>query len=106
MRIGPHATVPLRSQFGQLRDQAPALVEQFFWFVALHPFLKNLHVLRVLGHFSHRHLVGAEGPFYGVAIDDFWSSPALGCTEDDHRPARTFPETVCSRVLLDLRDRG
>ena len=36
-----------------------------------------------------------------VAIDLFRTGPALRCAQHDHRPARTFLETVSTRIRFD-----
>jgi len=41
----------------------------------------------VLGVHQQRHLVGAEGALDLQAVDHFWSRPALGRAQHDHRPA-------------------
>ena len=61
--------------------------------VALHPAFKLRQMLGVL-EISDRDLMGAPSALDLLTIDGFGSCPPLGCTEHDHRPARSHL-TVC-----------
>ena len=104
VRIGPHPPVALGRQFGQFRFETSIFIEQFLGLVALHPALKLRHMIGMLGIHQQRHLVRPEGSLDLQAIDRFWSCPALGRPEDDHRPARTHGVIIIPCVLLDLPD--
>ena len=56
VRIGAHAAAALRGKLRQLGPEVTAVVEEFRWTVALHPFFQNAHVSRVGLHLVDRHL--------------------------------------------------
>src|SRR5207249_9459044 len=76
MRIGAHAALAWRSEFGKFRAELAGLVEQFLRAIALHPLFQNLHMPR-LAHVTHRHLMRAEGAFRRFAVDHLWTTPAF-----------------------------
>ena len=59
---------------------------------------------RILTDVGHRDLVRAPGTLDGQPVNLLWTSPALGRTEHDHRPAWSFVEPVGARRLLDGSD--
>ena len=78
VRIGAHATLALRCQRGQFRQEPAARVEQFVGAVAPHPGLEQREVLgEVLVH-QQRHLVRAKGVLDLQAVDFLRPGPALG----------------------------
>ncbi len=101
MRIGAHATRSGRRQRGQLRNQAPGLVEQLLRPVALQPLLQLRQVFRMLVRIE-RHLVRAKVSFDDMAVDLARPGPSLGRTQHDHRPARPRHVTAGSRLMLDF----
>ena len=104
VRIGAHPPVALRGQPGQLREQAPGVVEELFSLVALHPRLELRHVLRMLGVDQQRHLVRPERALVLQSVDELRSGPALGRAQHDHRPARASRVAGVSRARLELAD--
>ena len=109
VRIGTHSPIALRGEFGQLRDQATILIEQFLRLIAPHPVLEQRHVLGMLGIDQHRYLVRPESTFDLQPVDDLRSRPAFGRFQHDHRPSRSrgILLVACIRLdPLDLFDRG
>ena len=102
LRIGAHAAIALRGQFGQFGPQPSGGVEQFLRPIAFHPVFEDFQVLGLV-HVAHRHLVRAERAFGLQAVDDFRAGPALRRAEDDHRPAGTLGESVRAGVGLNPR---
>ena len=106
--LAPIRRSPLRGEFRQFGDQAAVVVEQFLRFVAAHPALEQRHVFRMLRIHEHGHLMGAKGPLDLQSIDELRSRPALGRSQDDHRPSRAGRVVLvaCRRLdPLDLLDR-
>ncbi len=101
VRVGAHAAGASGREFGQLRPQSSAIVEQFRWPIALHPLFKNADVLRVLVHLAHRHLMRSPVTLGPAAVDFLRARPSLGRAQHDHRPERSLGEAVLARVLLD-----
>src|SRR5215471_20874530 len=101
MRIGAHAARPLRSEVGQLGSKPAVVVEKLRRSVALHPLFKKADMGGVLVHLAHWHLMRAPVILGTLAIDFFWTSPALGSAQYDHRPARALPETISPCIRFD-----
>src|SRR5215813_2200899 len=72
--------------------------------IAFHPLLKDLHMLGIFMHLTHRYLVGAPEVFGALAVDFLWTRPALGCAQNNHRPARapSLPASDFVRFGLNL----
>ncbi len=88
VRIGAHPPGALGRKLGQFGDQPPTFVEQLLGLVALHPTFELRNVFGMLGIDEERHLVRPEGSLDLKPIDDLRPRPALGRSQDDHRPAR------------------
>ncbi len=113
MWIGSHAPFALRCKVRQFRHKTAILIEQFPGLVALHPALKLLHMIGMVGVDQQRNLVCPESTLDFQAVDDLRTRPTLGRPENDHRPARPGGVVIPARVLLDaanvfdsLVDRG
>src|SRR5262245_8477882 len=102
MRASAHSMVSFRSQRRHLGHQASAVIEELLRFVAAHPQVEQLQVIRVVPHTRERHLVSPERTFNRNAIDNLWPGPAFRRTQDDHRPHRPLAEAVGSRIVLYL----
>ena len=88
----------------ELLAELAAFVEQFVRPVALHPIFELLEMFGIL-EIRDRDLMRAPGPLHRLAVDEFWSGPALGRAEHDHGPARTlhaFRLTARPRRTLNL----
>ena len=103
-RVGAHAALAFGGEFGQLGDELAGPVEEFLRLVALHPFLQQLEMLRLLRQLREGDLVRAPRAFGGLAIDFFGAGPAFGRAQDDHGPDRALLEAVGAGVFLDLPD--
>jgi hypothetical protein len=101
VRVHPHPAIAGGGQFGQLGVQRAVGIEQLLGLVALHPALELRDVLRVSCIDQQRHLVGAERPLAGQAVDHLRPGPTLGRTQHDHRPARARGVPLRPGVLLD-----
>ena len=104
--VGAHAALAFGGEFGQLGDELAGPVEEFLGFVALHPLLQQLEVLRLLGQLRERDLVRAPGALGGLAINHFGAGPAFGRAQNDHGPDRALPEALGARVLLNVLNLG
>ena len=102
--LAPIRRSPFGARFGQFRNQAAAVIEQFFGLVAFHPGLKLRDMFRMVGVHEQRHLMRAKRALDLQAIDNFGSRPALGRPKDDHRPTRSGGVVPGPGVLLDLPD--
>lgn len=98
--IRAHASFALGRGFGQFRFQAALVIEEFLRSVAPQPVFQQLEVFGMGGRVGERHLVRTEGAFNLLAIDHLRPRPALGGTENNHRPARTREVAVDVGVLL------
>src|SRR5579859_1349009 len=87
MRVGAHPPRSGGRQGFEFGNQRTVRIEELRWSITAHPLLDNPQMLWIGLHVQHRHLVGSPGACHLVAVDLSWSSPALGCAEDDHRPA-------------------
>ena len=104
MRVGAHPARALRRQFGELGLQRSVGVEEVFRLVALHPAFQELDMVGMRGVDEHGNLMRAKRAFDLEAVDDLRPGPALGRSEDDHRPARSRGVIAFSRALLDCLD--
>ena len=86
--LAPIAAVAAGGQFGEFGQEPAGGVEQLLGLVAFQPGFELLQMLGILLRVGQRHLMGAEGAFDLLAVDDLGAGPALGRDEDDHRPAR------------------
>src|SRR6266849_10939612 len=100
MRVGPHATVPLRRECRKLRDEAPLLVEHVCWLIAAHPLLQKSQMIQVHLHIRDRYLVCTKCALDRNAIDLLRSGPPFGSTQDNNRPGRYLRESVCASLFL------
>ncbi len=103
MGIGAHASRTFGRKLGQLGFQAPVRIEQFLRAITPEPLLQQRQVRRMRVRMQ-RHLVRTERAFDLNAIDDFWSGPALGRVQHDHRPARTGQVAVLTGIMLERPD--
>ena len=105
VRIGTHTAVTRRRQRGELFTELPSLVEQFLRLVASHPIFELLQMFGLL-EIRDRHLMRAPSTLDRFAIDEFRSGPALGRTENDHRPAWTLQALLRASAggALDVTD--
>jgi hypothetical protein len=78
------------------------LVKELLGPIAAQPFLQDAKVLA--GHVGYRDLVRPPGALDREAVDLLGARPPLRRTQDDHRPARTFGDTLVASGMLDLRD--
>ena len=78
VRIRPHATITLRSQFGQFREKTSSGIEQLFCVVAFHPAFELPDMIGVFGIDEDRHLMGPEGALDWQTVNDLGPGPALG----------------------------
>ena len=61
-------------------------------------------MLGMLGIYNEWNLVRAERTLNLQAIDEFWSRPSLGRSENDHRPTRSGRVLASPRVSVDVLD--
>ena len=90
MRVSAHASLAFRRQRRELGFESPALIEKLLRAVALHPFFKDLHVLGIFMHLTHRHLVAPPIALGALAVDFLGTSPTLGRPQYNHRPPWPF----------------
>ena len=102
MRVGAHAPVPARGQGLELRHEAPGGVEELLRPVAPHPLFQQLQIHGIVADVGERYLMRTPRPFDLVALDLLGSGPALGRSQDDHRPERTNTVFRCAGGLLML----
>ena len=105
LTLGRHAPAQAMTTSGSPGSPAHR-VEQLLRPVAAYP---GFELAQMLGVFEvgDRHLVGAPGALYGLAVDDLGPGPALGRAEHDHRPAGALHRGVAGAGLrLDPRMRA
>lgn len=99
MRIGAHAVVARGCEGGDVGKKRAGAGEELVRAITPHPFLEDLHVLRVVGKTGQRYLVRTERPLDRYAIHLLGAGPALRRDEDDHRPPRPRSSAILTRVL-------
>ena len=104
VRVGAHAPVALRRQFGQLRNEPAVLIEQLLGSVALHPAFELFDMVGMIGVHKERYLVRSEGAFDRQTVDHLRPGPALRGPQDDHRPALSGGVVLVPRIALDAAD--
>ncbi len=104
MRVGAHAPIPFRGQCHELRDQLAGIVEKLLRPIALHPLFKQRDVGGFARHLGKGHLMRAPKILSFFAVDLLGSCPALGCTQDDHGPARALADACFTGLILDALD--
>jgi hypothetical protein len=103
--IGSHAAVTTGSELTELVDEL-AVLEQLLRLVATHPLLKQSELIAVLENIGERDLVSSPVTFEEVAVDLTRTSPALGCSEDNHGPSGTLGHARVSGLLLNRLNFG
>ena len=104
MRVGAHPQLALGRLRGDLGSHRSGVIEQLLGPVGPKPFLELGEVLRVRPYGGERHLMGAERPLGGQAVDLLRARPPLRCAQHDHRPPRPGCLTVLAGAPLDLGD--
>ena len=104
VRIGTHAALTPRRQFGDRRQRSPPLVEELLGPVAAHPGIEQLEVARVGAHLGEGHLVRPEGALDGLAVHFLGAGPALRGPQHDHGPPRSLHGAPGPSFLLDVVD--
>src|SRR5262245_26634776 len=104
MRVGTHAPSAFGSQGFELRQQSPALVEEFLGVVAAQPILQLLQMGWVFAHASQWNLVGAPEAFDFVTVHLLGPRPALWAAQDNHRPTSPGGLAAGACFFLDAPD--
>jgi len=89
VRVRAHPALAPRGKPPQLGAQPAALVEELLGAVAAHPLLEHVSMSGVLARAEHGDLVCSPRAFDLQSVDLSKPRPALGASEDQHRPART-----------------
>ncbi len=102
--VGAHPELAAWAERPELGHERAVGIEQLRRPVAAHPGLEQPEMRGVIPHAGQRDLVGAEGALDLDAVHDVRSGPALGRTEDEHRPARAPLHPCAARRALDAAD--
>src|SRR5829696_1966027 len=101
MRVGAHAALALRRQFGKFRSQLSCLVKQFLGLIAPQPLFQHSQVLRILCGLRQWDLMRTKCSLDRFAIDELWPGPTLRRAENNHGPLRASSTITLARISLN-----
>src|SRR5215831_10926824 len=104
MGVRAHPAFSLRSEISEFGLQRASGVKELLRPIALHPPFEDFDVFRVLVHLPHRDLMSSPVAFCALAVDLLRTRPSLWSAQHDHRPARTLPGAIFSRLRADVLD--
>src|SRR5215470_2247138 len=88
VRVKPHASISVGSEFSNVLQESTGLIEQFFGAITAHPFFKLPQVCGIFADRWDRDLMRAPKSLNFLSIYLLRPSPSFWATQNDKRPTR------------------